>query len=60
MGAAEEGLRSILDVGDQSAVIDRMQTRAELYELLDYEGYNAFDSSIFNFTLTGNEEDPHG
>jgi hypothetical protein len=31
-----------------------------LYELLDYEGYNAFDSSIFNFTLTGNEEDPHG
>lgn len=60
MGAVEEGLRSILDHGDQRALIARMQTRAELYELLDYEGYNAFDSSIFNFTLTQNQEDPNG
>jgi methylisocitrate lyase len=28
-----------------------MQTRAELYELLDYESYNEFDSSVFNFDV---------
>jgi methylisocitrate lyase len=31
--------------------VSEMQTRAELYELLDYEAYNQFDSSIFNFSL---------
>jgi methylisocitrate lyase len=30
-----------------------MQTRARLYELLDYESYNRFDSSVFNFSLEG-------
>lgn len=28
-----------------------MQTRARLYELLNYEAYNAFDSSVYNFEL---------
>jgi methylisocitrate lyase len=28
-----------------------MQTRAELYELLDYESYSEFDSSVFNFDV---------
>ena len=28
-----------------------MQTRARLYELLDYEAYNSFDTSIFNFDV---------
>ncbi len=28
-----------------------MQTRADLYELLDYEGYSAFDAGIFTFDL---------
>jgi methylisocitrate lyase len=29
-----------------------MQTRARLYELLNYRAYNAFDSAIFNFEET--------
>jgi methylisocitrate lyase len=28
-----------------------MQTRARLYELVDYEGYNRFDTSVFNFQV---------
>lgn len=53
MGAAADGLSSILATGDQLSVLEKMQTRAELYDLLDYEAYNAFDSSIFNFTVEG-------
>ena len=30
-----------------------MQTRAELYELLDYAAYNQFDSNVFTFTVPG-------
>jgi methylisocitrate lyase len=30
-----------------------MQTRARLYELLDYAGYTTFDSSVYDFTLDG-------
>jgi hypothetical protein len=26
-----------------------MQTRARLYELLNYRAYNAFDTNVFNF-----------
>jgi methylisocitrate lyase len=51
MRAIEDGLRSILEHGTQAQVVDRMQTRAELYELLGYEQYAAFDSDIFNFEL---------
>ena len=28
-----------------------MQHRADLYELIDYEGYNQFDTSIFDFRV---------
>jgi methylisocitrate lyase len=28
-----------------------MQTRSRLYELVDYESYNRFDSSVFNFKV---------
>ena len=28
-----------------------MQHRADLYELVDYEGYNHFDTSVFNFEI---------
>jgi methylisocitrate lyase len=49
MKAVEDGLKQIHKEGTQSALLDKMQTRAELYELLRYEEYNAFDNSIFNF-----------
>jgi methylisocitrate lyase len=55
MGAAEQGLDTILEEGSLTSALPRMQTRAELYRLLDYEAYNRFDSGIFNFTLSGHE-----
>ncbi|WP_330180367.1 methylisocitrate lyase [Nocardia sp. NBC_01503] len=53
MYAAETGLREILATGTQSALLERMQQRSRLYELLRYERYNEFDTDIFNFTLEG-------
>ncbi len=52
MGAAERGLDTIKREGSLNSEVPNMQTRARLYELLDYEAYNAFDTSVFNFTLT--------
>ena len=51
MGAAERGLDTLVTEGTLKPTVGEMQTRARLYELLDYEGYNAFDTSVFNFTL---------
>ncbi|MEU1550993.1 methylisocitrate lyase [Nocardia sp. NPDC005745] len=49
MFAAEAGLREIFEQGTQAGLLDRMQHRSRLYELLRYEAYNEFDSDIFNF-----------
>ncbi|MFE6667264.1 methylisocitrate lyase [Streptomyces sp. NPDC057697] len=51
MGAVEEGLRTLAAEGTQESLLPRMQTRARLYELLGYEEYTAFDSTVFDFTL---------
>ena len=51
MGAVEAGLARIRDEGTQAELVDKMQTRARLYELISYEQYNKFDSSIFNFKV---------
>jgi len=51
MGAAERTLEFIRAEGTQQSAVGTMQTRSRLYELLDYEGYSRFDSSIFTFTL---------
>jgi methylisocitrate lyase len=53
MGEAERTLDTIKKDGTQQAAVAGMQTRARLYELLDYERYNSFDSSVFNFSLNG-------
>ena len=45
----EDGLRQIFEEGHQNNVIDKMQTRKRLYELVDYEKYGSFDESVFNF-----------
>ncbi|WP_040838222.1 methylisocitrate lyase [Nocardia brevicatena] len=55
MFAAESGLREIFEHGTQSGLLDRMQHRSRLYELLRYERYNEFDSDIFNFTPGRNQ-----
>jgi methylisocitrate lyase len=49
MGAVEEGLRRLRDDGTQAGLLDRMQTRARLYELLGYGDYAAFDEDVYNF-----------
>jgi methylisocitrate lyase len=56
MGAAERGLDALLAHGTLEPVVGDMQTRARLYELLDYESYNTFDAGVFNFTLETNKD----
>lgn len=51
MGAAERALDTIRADGTQAAAVPDMQTRARLYDLLDYAGYTTFDSSVYDFTL---------
>ncbi|KJC65615.1 methylisocitrate lyase [Agreia bicolorata] len=51
MGAAEKGLDTITREGSLTSMLPEMQTRARLYEVLDYEAYNTFDSGVFNFSL---------
>lgn len=51
MGAVRTGLAEIAGTGTQASLLDRMLTRAELYELLRYENYSGFDQDIFNFKL---------
>jgi methylisocitrate lyase len=51
MGAAERGLDDLVASGSLNAQVPQMQTRARLYELLDYEAYNEFDTSVYNFEV---------
>lgn len=39
MKAVEDGLKKIKEIGTQISLLERMQTRDELYELLDYDYY---------------------
>ena len=55
MGAIKDGLQAIRTEGTQASVVDRMQTRADLYETIDYEAYNAFDAAVFNFSQEGHQ-----
>jgi methylisocitrate lyase len=48
MGAAERALQAIKRDGTQVSEVEQMQTRAELYELLDYQSYEGFDKEVFN------------
>lgn len=56
MKAAESALSDIFEKGHQNDQIKNMQTRSELYDLLDYEAYNQFDSGIYNFDLNHTEK----
>ncbi|WP_435018979.1 methylisocitrate lyase [Tundrisphaera sp. TA3] len=47
MKAAEETLRVLRDQGTQRGLLDRMQSRAELYEILGYADWEARDRSYF-------------
>ena len=55
MKSVEDGLRAIFDNGHQNNIIDKMQTRKRLYELVEYEKYNSLDEKIYNFKINGHE-----
>lgn len=57
MGAIERELRLLKETGTLDGAVERMQTRARLYELNDYAAYSAFDEGVFNFDVpTGASE----
>jgi methylisocitrate lyase len=51
MGAVERALAAIEEHGTQEGLVDEMQSRARLYEIIDYAGYAAFDETVFNFNV---------
>ena len=53
--SVEEGLRAIFADGHQNNIIDKMQTRKRLYDLVEYEKYNALDENVYNFSSEGHE-----
>ena len=55
MKNVEDGLRAIFTDGHQNNIIDKMQTRKRLYDLVEYEKYNALDEKIYNFKTDGHE-----
>lgn len=48
MGVAERALDALAAEGSLRSLVPSMQTRARLYELLDYEAYNQFDNRVYN------------
>lgn len=47
MKAIRDGLAVIEKTGTQESLVPKMQTRAELYELTQYDRYNELDQSLF-------------
>ena len=55
MQNVELGLKSIFNDGHQNNMIDKMQTRKRLYDLVEYEKYNTPDRKITDFSTEGHE-----
>ena len=55
MKSVEDGLRAIMRDGHQNKIIDKMQTRKRLYELVEYEKYNTTERKITDFKTEGHE-----
>jgi methylisocitrate lyase len=51
MKAVEDGLAVLKKAGTQESLLEEMQTRAALYELIRYKDYEQFDKDVFNFKL---------
>lgn len=51
MGAAGRGLAELKETGSLVSKLGEMQHRAELYDLVDYQGYEQFDAGVFNFAV---------
>jgi methylisocitrate lyase len=46
MKAVDEAYRTVLRDGTQAGILDRMRTRQELYELIDYPAYESLDRQL--------------
>ncbi len=55
MQNVENGLKAIFNDGHQNNIIDKMQTRKRLYELVEYEKYNTPGKKITDFSTEGHE-----
>ena len=55
MQNVEIGLKSIFKDGDQNNIMDKMQTRKRLYDLVEYEKYNTPGKKITDFSTEGHE-----
>ena len=51
VGAAERALDTLNEKGTLTSQLGEMQHRADLYDLIDYEGYNHFDNSVYTFRI---------
>ncbi|MGJ0203865.1 methylisocitrate lyase [Leucobacter sp. gxy201] len=51
MGATGRALDTLNEEGHLTSKLDEMQHRADLYDLIDYQDYNHFDTSVFNFSV---------
>jgi methylisocitrate lyase len=57
MGAIERGLDALAAEGSLQSQVPAMQTRARLYEVVDYAGYTAFDDGVLTFDLSRNRSE---
>ena len=55
MQNVENGLKTIFKDGHQNNIIDKMQTRKRLYELVEYEKYNTPGKNFTDFSTEGHE-----
>jgi len=55
MKNVETGLKVIFKDGHQNNILDKMQTRKRLYELIEYEKYNTPGKKITDFKTEGHE-----
>ena len=55
MKNVEDGLKVIFKDGHQNNIIDKMQTRKRLYELVEYEKYNTPNKKITDFKTDKHE-----
>lgn len=54
LGAIERGLDALVADGTLDTQVSGMQTRARLYELVDYAAYGEFDQNVYTFDLSTN------
>ncbi len=60
MQSVEENMRELYAAGSQKDLVDRLQKRSRLYEILEYQKYNRFDPTTFDFEVPMGEGQTKG